>query len=106
MPSLVSFRITAAAVLGFALVIADVADGGLCATPQPPVVDSALGCVETVVTRSIVPTGPSMAVGGDITFRDDIAPGHGADNQKIVACTFRPADRPTPTSAITSAFVY
>lgn len=96
MPSLtrLSFRITVAAGLGFALVIAGVADAALCATPQPPVVNSALGCVETVVTRSIAPTGPSMAAGGDITFRDDIAPGHGAGNQKIVSVYVPPDESP------------
>lgn len=48
------------------------------------VVNSSLGCVDTVVTTSQQPTGSSMAEGGDIEFRDDIAPGHGIANQQIL----------------------
>jgi len=48
-----------------------------------PVVDSALGCVETSIATIHAPTGESMADGGFITFRSDIAPGHGSNTHRI-----------------------
>ncbi|HEY1974996.1 MAG TPA: hypothetical protein VGG89_00445 [Candidatus Baltobacteraceae bacterium] len=38
-------------------------------------IETPLGCVETIVTRSAAPTGSSMAEGGHMEFRDAIAPG-------------------------------
>jgi hypothetical protein len=46
-------------------------------------IQAPLGCVDTVVTKSVAPTGSSMADGGELAFRDDIAPGHGAKGQTI-----------------------
>ena len=39
-------------------------------------IEAPLGCVNTVVVRANAPTGPYMADGGSITFRNNIAPGH------------------------------
>ena len=55
------------------------ASGGIA----PHEIQAPLGCVDTVVTKSLAPTGPSMAGGGQLAFRDDIAPGHGAKGQTI-----------------------
>jgi len=49
----------------------------------PHEIQAPLGCVDTAVTKSLAPTGSSMADGGELAFRDDIAPGHGATGQKI-----------------------
>jgi hypothetical protein len=45
--------------------------------------ESPLGCVNTIITESVKPTGPSMADGGGMNFRDDIAPGHGIKGAEI-----------------------
>ena len=58
------------------------------------VVDSSLGCVNTVVTTSLQPTGDSMAQGGDMAFRDDIAPKNGAATQRIRDVYIPPGDYP------------
>ncbi|MFY9781168.1 MAG: hypothetical protein WAJ85_11745 [Candidatus Baltobacteraceae bacterium] len=67
------------------------ASASLCLTPlagaartcAPHEIQAPLGCVDTAVTKALAPTGPSMADGGELAFRDDIAPGHGAAGQKI-----------------------
>lgn len=38
-------------------------------------VETPLGCVDTIVVSARAPTGPFMADGGTITFRNTIAPG-------------------------------
>lgn len=53
-------------------------------------INTALGCVETVVTGAQQPTGPGMADGGSISFRDDIAPHHGTSNQQILGVYVAP----------------
>lgn len=50
-------------------------NGVAASTQRPAQIETPLGCVETVVTASRAPTGPSMADGGVITFRNDIARG-------------------------------
>ncbi len=74
------------------LVAAAFATAALCLMPWAGTAGSAsaadeiqapLGCVNTVVAKAHAPTGSSMADGGSLTFRDDIAPGHGAAGQKI-----------------------
>jgi hypothetical protein len=52
-------------------------------------IESPLGCVNTVVTKSSAPTGPSMADGGSMSFRDDIASG-----QKIREIYVPPDENP------------
>jgi hypothetical protein len=85
--------------LAVGLIVALLAAGAIGAdfylARHRPIVDTALGCVETVVTKSDAPTGPSMADGGDMTFRDDIAPGHGAANQQIFNVYIPPGSNPT-----------
>lgn len=49
----------------------------------PSEIEAPLGCVNTVVTKTLAPTGSSMADGGELAFHDDIAPGHGAAGQTI-----------------------
>jgi hypothetical protein len=44
-----------------------------CPTPRVTEIETPLGCVETVVTLSHAPSGPSMADGGRMEFRDDIS---------------------------------
>ncbi len=58
----------------------------------PQQIEAPLGCVDTVVTKSLAPTGTSMASGGLLTFRDDIAPGHGAAGQTIRMLYVAPGD--------------
>jgi len=60
----------------------------------PQAVDSSLGCVETVITQSTAPTGSSMAQGGGISFRDDIAPGNGAKDVQILGVYLPPDTYP------------
>lgn len=58
--------------------------GGTARAANGPLqIQAPLGCVDTVVTKALAPTGSSMADGGELAFRDDIAPGHGAAGQKI-----------------------
>lgn len=58
------------------------------------VVNSALGCVNTVVTTSEQPTGSAMSDGGQIGFRDDIALGHGVANEQILDVYVPPGNYP------------
>ena len=60
-----------------AICLLPIAPSGVASAAQPHVsqIESPFGCVETVVTKSRAPTGSSMADGGTITFRNDIAPG-------------------------------
>ena len=44
-----------------------------CPTPRVTEIETPLGCVETVVTVSRPPSGPSMADGGRMEFRNDIS---------------------------------
>ena len=44
---------------------------------QHAAIQSSLGCVNTVVTASHAPTGPSMADGGEIAFAGNLTPGRG-----------------------------
>jgi hypothetical protein len=46
----------------------------LYAKVHRPAIDSALGCVDTVVTEAHDPTGDAMVDGGSITFHDSIDP--------------------------------
>jgi hypothetical protein len=62
------------------------------ATGGPQKIEVPLGCVDTVVTKALAPTGTSMASGGLLSFRDDIAPGHGAAGQKIRMLYVAPGD--------------
>jgi hypothetical protein len=48
---------------------------------------SRLGCVETVITEVHPSTDSSGAGSGSIAFRDDIAPYHGAHDEKIMSVT-------------------
>ncbi len=68
------------------------------ATSAPHEIQAPLGCVNTVVTKSVAPTGPSMADGGELAFRDDIAPGHGAAGQKIRTLYVPPGYDPVAAS--------
>jgi hypothetical protein len=64
----------------------------LAATSAPQEIQAPLGCVETTVTKSLAPTGTSMASGGELAFRDDIAPGRGAAGQTIRTLYVAPGD--------------
>ncbi len=68
------------------------------AAGMPQEIQAPLGCVDTVVTKALAPTGPSMAQGGSLTFRDDIAPGHGAAGQKIRTLYVSPDSDPVAAS--------
>jgi hypothetical protein len=57
--------------------------GMALASSGPQEIQAPLGCVNTVVTKSLAPTGSSMADGGELAFHADIAPGHGAAGQTI-----------------------
>ena len=59
------------------------AAGAARAAASSQEIQAPLGCVDTVVTKAQAPTGTSMADGGELSFRDDIAPGHGAKGQTI-----------------------
>ncbi len=48
-------------------------------------VETPLGCINTVVVRANAPTGPFMADGGTITFRDNIAPGRSPIDSLYIA---------------------
>jgi hypothetical protein len=80
------------------LVAAFVACGTECEATGAPVVDSALGCVETTIATLHAPTGESMAAGGSITFRNDIAPGHGTQKHRIVGVYVPPDSYLTGTA--------
>lgn len=67
---------------------------GYAQRAQP--VNTALGCVETVVTKAENPTGPSLAQGGSIAFHDDIAPHHGAGNFTITEVYVEPGSYALP----------
>jgi hypothetical protein len=64
-----TFAFLVACLIAFALGAASMA---LYATAHRPVFDSALGCVDTVVTEAHDPTGDAMVDGGSITFHDII----------------------------------
>lgn len=68
------------------------------AASTPQEIQAPLGCVDTVVTKSLAPTGSSMAAGGQLTFRDDIAPGNGAAGQTIRALYVAPDNDPVANS--------
>ena len=88
------------------LVLAAIAGAGVVlAFQKPDVIDTALGCVETVATKASAPTGDSMADGGEIQFRDDIAPGHWALDQQIRGVYVGPGAFPTTAEGIRSACV-
>ena len=57
------------------------------AAALPLSISSTLGCVETVIAKVQPSSDASGAGSGFIAFRDDIAPGRGARNQKIMSVT-------------------
>jgi hypothetical protein len=65
------FATFGAFVIAFAL---GVVSTDLYAKAHRPVFDSALGCVDTVVTEAHDPTGDAMVDGGGIAFHDSIDP--------------------------------
>ncbi len=68
------------------------------AASVPQEIQAPLGCVDTVVTKSLAPTGSAMADGGELAFRDDIAPGHGAAGQTIRTLYVPPGYDPVANS--------
>jgi hypothetical protein len=68
--------------------------GSYAFTHKPQDVDTALGCVETVITKSAAPSGPAMADGGEIAFRDDVGQKHGANNAEITSLYIPPGGYP------------
>jgi hypothetical protein len=68
------------------------------APSAPQEIQAPLGCVDTVVTKSLAPTGSSMADGGELAFRADIAPGHGAAGQTIRTLYVPPGYDPVANS--------
>jgi hypothetical protein len=52
-------------------------------------IEAPLGCVDTVVTKSVAPTGPAMADGGIMAFRNYIS-----TSQKIRELYIPPGDEP------------
>lgn len=79
---------------GLLLSFSGLADAANCPARHVGEIESHLGCVETIVTASVAPTGPSMADGGRMQFREDIAQGRGLENEQIHYLYVPPGDRP------------
>ncbi len=62
--------------IGAMMLLLSVGVAAAATCPRASEIESPLGCVETVVTKSVAPTGPSMADGGTLEFRNDIAGQH------------------------------
>ena len=90
-----SMRVGIAAAEIILLLVAAAAGAGIYRQATAgEIVNTSLGCVETVMTEARPPTGPSLADGGGITFRDDIAPHNGVENQQILGVYVPPGNYP------------